>query len=264
MKKIILAFLLAAILLLCACGNNSSSSTPDSKNATEEKVEAIATPYTDIYVPAAFKDNVNNEVTSKDPYTLTFKAAEDDTVIFSLIFNGDGKKGTLVGTLIGENENTVVYLDMPGIPADNPNYETYCGYQEDSTTLIAHLSDDHEFIKNEIIESENQETFDIKTDVVTLKYPKKWEDKIAVETDEKSAVFSSSDTPLFAFYFNDEESGYLLGRYKDVPISFTSFDIDKEKFDETEYQELALMQDDANVMLDYLEEDENFTMREMK
>lgn len=264
MKKILILFLLVIVLTLGACSKKASTKTVTDE-ATGEKMIVVSTPYTDVKLPGEFEGNVVNEVTSKDPYTLTFKAKEDGTEIFSLIFNGDGSTGTLVGTLIGEDENTVIYMDFPEIDVKNPNYAEYCELQEDSSDVLQHLFEDNEFEKNAIIESApKEETFDIKTDVFTLKYPKKWKNKIRKTVNDEGVEFSYKDTPLFAFYFNESEIGTLLGTYNDVPVFVKLFEIDKDKFDESEYKEISAMQEASNVILDYLEEDENFTMREIQ
>ena len=249
MKKLI-AFLmiLCMIVSLCACASDSGDTLTEN---------SIDTPYVEIKVPDDFVGNVTSQVTSADPYTLTF-SADDGTEIFSLVFNGDGKDLVLVGTLIGDEENTIVYMDVPSIDPENENYETYAAYQEEMSYVIEHLSDDQEFAANQIIESEHRETYDIETDVVTLKYPAKWKDKVTVDVSGDGVRFYSNDVELFDFLFGEGADGQLIGTYNGTPISIVLHEIDTG-FEDEVYQELLAMQEDSNVILDYLEKDGSFS-----
>ncbi len=252
MKKIfsiILAF--ACLLSLCACGANDTekkagATKETSQEQAEEKILTINTPYADICVPESFDGNVTNEVTSKDPYTITFKA-NDGTELFTLIFNGTGD--VLMGTLVGESENTVIYMNVPTISAENENYETYCGYQNAVNTIANHLEQNYDFRINEVVLEDNTATVDIEGAPIPMKYPEKWKDAVQTEVTNDRVKFSNNGTPLFDLVFTKCD-GYLLGTYKDTPIYIIDYEVSTD--------EQIAMQEDVNVILEHLMEDSNF------
>lgn len=259
MKKYVVCMLaLICALMLCACGADANKpadgdqqEAPDTQvdvPQEEEKVITIATPYADICVPENFEKNVTNEVVSEAPYTLNFKAT-DGTELFSLVFNGEGD--ILMGTLVGETENTVIYMNIPELDKESENYETYCAYQEAVNTIMTRLTKDYDFHINELIEVEDTTTTDIKTAFTTLKYPGKWKDAVQTEITADSVKFSNNGTPLFDLVFS-ECDGYLLGTYKDTPIYVVDYPV--------ETNEQAAMQEDVNVIIQHLMEDPNFAL----
>ena len=256
MKKYLVVIMAALCMIaMCACGGNTNAHegpvSPDTQEPTsqaEETVITINTPYADICVPETFEGNVTNEVVSEDPYTLAFKAT-DGTALFTLVFNGTGD--VLMGTLLGETENTVIYMNIPELDKENENYDVYCGYQEAVNTIMNRLAKDYTFHINEIIEPEDHSTIDINTSVTTLKYPAKWKDAVQTEVTEDGVKFSNNGTPLFDLMFS-ECDGYLLGTYKDTPIYIVDHPVETD--------EQSAMQQDVNVILQYLMDDPNFTI----
>lgn len=256
MKKYFVTILvLICALALCACGADTAkpdgSETPDVQEELpqeEEKVVTITTPYADICVPENFEGNVIHEVVSEEPYTLTFKA-NDGTELFTLVFNGTGD--ILMGTLVGEAENTVLYMNIPELDKDSENYAEYCTYQEAVNTIMSRLVKDYTFHINELVEVEDTSTTDIKAADIPLKYPAKWKDKVQTEVTAGGVKFSNNGTPLFDLVFT-ECDGYLLGTYKDTPIYIVDYPVETD--------EQAAMQEDVNVILQYLMEDPNFTI----
>lgn len=253
MKKffsLILTF--ACLLSLCACGTadnvkkNGTNKETNAQEQVEEKVITVKTPYADICLPELFDGNVTHEVTSETPYTLTFKA-NDGTELFALIFNGTGD--VLMGTLVGESENTVIYMNVPTISEENENYEIYCGYQNAVNTIANHLEKDYNFHVNEVITEENNATMSIEGTPIPMKYPEKWKDSVQTEVTEDQVKFSNNGTPLFDLVFT-ECDGYLLGTYKDTPIYIIVYEVTMD-------EQLA-MQDDVNVILQNLMDDSNF------
>lgn len=256
MKKYFVCVLaIVCVLALCACGTDTTkpddSETPDVQEELpqeEEKVITITTPYANICVPERFEGNVTHEIVSEKPYTLTFRA-NDGTELFTLVFGGTGD--ILMGTLVGETENTVMYMNIPELDKSSENYAEYCTYQEAVNTIMGHLTKDYTFHINELVEVEDNSTTDIRTDVVTLKYPAKWKDVVQTEITETGVKFSNNGTPLFDLIFS-ECDGYLLGTYKDTPIYIVDYPVETD--------EQAAMQEDVNVILQYLMEDPKFTI----
>ena len=256
MKKYFIAMLvLVCVLALCACGTDAAKQDdPDAPDVQEElpqeeeKVITIVTPYADICVPESFEGNVTHEVVSEEPYTLAFTAA-DGTELFTLIFNGTGD--VLMGTLVGEAENTVIYMNIPEIDKENEKYDVYCSYQEAVNTVMTRLARSYDFRINELVEPEDTSVTEISTVIGVLQYPGKWKDAVQVETSDESVRFSNNGTPLFDLVFS-ECDGYLLGTYKDTPIYIVDYPVETD--------EQAAMQEDVNVILQYLMEDPNFTI----
>lgn len=255
MKKLFSIILaLSCLLSLCACGTADdekeagTTKTPDTQDQAEEKVIVIKTPYADICVPKSFDGNVANEVTSESPYTLTFMA-NDGTELFTLIFNGTGE--VLMGTLVGQSENTVIYMNVPTIDEENENYETYCGYQSAVNTIADHLEKDYDFRINEAVPDENTATADVEGAPIPMQYPEKWMNAVQTEVTKDRVKFSNNGTPLFDLVFTKCD-GYLLGTYKDTPIYIIDYEVSTD--------EQIAMQEDVNVILQHLMDDPNFEM----
>ncbi|MBR0466828.1 MAG: hypothetical protein IJJ40_04965 [Clostridia bacterium] len=100
-----------------------------------------------------------------------------------------------------------------------------------------------------VVEEDNQKTFDIKTEVTTLKYPERWEKTADIKTEEDKVVFSLNDKTVFEIVFK-ECDGYLLGTYNGTPIYIVET--------ETEDYNEKLMLEDVDIILQNLLEDENF------
>ena len=258
MKKIIaLTMALLCVLLLCACGTNSetgNSSADDpaaENNLAEEETVTVSTPYADLRVPKSVDAAVSNEVTGNDPYVITFKSNASGLELFSFQFGGSGD--SLLGTLIGESENTVIYLRIPELEEGTEHYEDDLFYQSQMNVIIGHLSEDYEIVFNEIVEREDSALFDIETSVVTLKYPEKWKDQVQVDVQKDSVKFSANGTPLFDLMFK-EGSGYLLGTYQDTPIYMVEYPVENE--------DQAAMQMGVNTILQELMKDSNFVVNQ--
>ena len=100
-----------------------------------------------------------------------------------------------------------------------------------------------------VIEEDNQKTFDIKTQVTTLKYPERWQNAADIKTEDDKVVFSLNDKTVFEIVFK-ECDGYLLGTYNGTPIYIVET--------ETEDYNEKLMLEDVDIILQNLLEDENF------
>jgi len=241
MKKIIEIVIICVfcVLVLSSCAKKN---TVDS-----EKVIRISTPYAEICVPENFAGNMKNNVVSETPYTLEFTTIEDNTKIFSLVFGGEGD--ILMGTLVGENGNTVIYMNIPKIDSGNENYTRYCGYQDGVNTIMNHLSVDYEFYINQVVDSEDNSTYEIKTPVVALHYPTRWKEKVELDISKDSVRFSNKNQILFEIMFY-ECDGYMIGTYNETPIYIKNYEVQSD--------EQKAMQEDVNVIIDNLKKDSNF------
>ena len=252
--KRLLALLLALMMcagVLTAC-DGAESSTDETEATTEkpkltDEVIRIKTPYAELCVPKSFENNVTNKVTNQNPYTVTFTTVKDKTPLFDIIFNGKGS--VLMGTIVTEDGNTVLRMNVSTLKKDSPNYSENLKYQQGVNTITNHLQEDYDFRVNEEITTEDSATFDIETSLTTLKYPAKWKDKVTVKAEKDKVTFSQGDTPLFELDFK-ESDGFMLGTYKNTPIYIV------EKPVKTDEQKA--MQQDVNVIIDNLRKDENF------
>ena len=265
MKKILIVILaLVLVLSFAACGEDDTKNDP--KDGTiailesdDSETKVISTPYADLKYPSVFDGKVTNKVTSEDPYTVAFSTVDDDTLLFSVIFNGEGD--ALLGTIIGEKENTVVYMNLPELDKDSENYDTNIQLQEKNSVIITNLQNDYEFILNSAVEHEDNTTFDIQTNVTTLKYPAQWKDKVTVDVSDDAVRFSYGDIKLFDLSFVETEDGFLIGKYQDTPIYLVNYELTQGDMTELEFTELNLMQEDYSVILNHLVEDPNFVLQ---
>ncbi len=102
-----------------------------------------------------------------------------------------------------------------------------------------------------LVEDDEVETFEIKTSVVSLRFPTKWKDIVDIKTNENTVSFSIGDTKVFDVVFKTCE-GNLLGEYNGTPIYIISYPVNTS--------EQANMQEDINVILENLLKDKNFVI----
>lgn len=285
-KSIIFTLALLCALLLCACGANPAGdqttaavptletlagdgsvtdpailTEPDGMETSEEagaptesKPEGedfvtISTPYADLRLPASFDKAVSHEETGNEPYVITFKSRTDETELFSIIFNGTGEY--LVGTLMGEEKNTVVHANTNDLDQNDQNYESNLFYQEQLYLILGYLAEDYNLVPEEAIDDEDPTDFEIQTSLVTLNYPSRWKEKVEIEVLDNGVKFSAAGTPLFDLMF-EECDGYLLGTYQETPIYMVEYPVETE--------EQAAMQAGVNTILQHLTEDPSFTI----
>lgn len=255
-RILILVIAILCVAGLCACAGGGSSdvrATPDEASRSSAADDAgitytkVSTPYADLKIRDSVAEAVDTEVVSENPYKITFKTKEDGTELLSIIFNG--KEGDVLGTIIGEKENTVVNMLVYDLDKENIRYEKFSSYQIIANDIISGLTKDYEFVSGTAVEHEDNSTFDIQTSLVTLKYPAKWKDKVDVEVSGDTVKFSNDGTPLFDLYFK-EADGFPLGTYKDTPIYVKDYDVKTD--------EQAKMLQDINVIINNLSNDPNF------
>ena len=145
------------------------------------------------------------------------------------------------------------------LDATNPNFETYCNYQGEINSILQEWVRSDYFVADEIVAPEDSSVFDIKTDVVTLKYPTKWKDKVEIDISPESVKFSSDGMPIFDLYF-EKCDGFLLGTYNGTPIYVVDYLIQENKCGDYEYRDLCAMQENINVIIHYLMEDSCFVI----
>lgn len=264
MKRLLPLLLVVLLLLFCACSSsiegvcNSSAVNESSQDErlTNDMV-VISTPYADLRLSKSIADNVFYDITHTSPYTLSFKAKRDGTELFSFVFNGDGD--SIVGTIVGENNNTVVYLNTAKLDADSENYNEYLSYQMGINDITNALTELDNFVFGEVVEWEDAGNFEIKTSVVTLKYPNKWKNKVDIVISEDVVKFSYYNVNLFDIYFKEVENGSLIGLYENTPIYVVSYSPDNDLLNEKQMDEYTSMQYGINVIIKCLKEYKNFS-----
>lgn len=198
--------------------------------------------------PEEYKDTVKIDGVKKheitDVFTLSFTA--DKKQLFDLSFNKDEKKGGVLGTLLMDEGNVVVYVKTYAL--DQSDVE-HIAMQESLNVIIEALISDYDFVTGEIIKQEDTSVFEIKTDVTTLYYPNKWKDKVTVKEDGKTVSFMIDKRKLFDLRF-EKSDGYLLGTYDGTPIYMVEYKAEND-------DEIA-MQQDVNVIIEYLSKDKKF------
>ena len=247
-----ICIVLLASLLFSACGGNSGQTTPDEavsvEETTEQKVAKFETPYAELAVSEKFDQDVKEVVRQEDPYIVDFVTKDDNTKLFAIHFND--KTDNYLGAIKSGDKNVLLYAEFFDIKKDNPNYQKYTGYQMEINTIVNHLEKDNAMDINVDPSEPSADVYEIKTDTVTLKYPKKWEKKVTVKQEDKCVKFSADNTPLFDLYFK-ECNGVLLGTYDGTPVYIVEHKVEKADHKN--------MIQDVNVIINYLSEDEKFT-----
>lgn len=263
MKKALFSIMAASlsVLLLAGCsGKNSENNSDTLKGETqavengENPVMVYKTKYCDLKYPSKWADKVSVTIDDSDVYTVKFSMG-DDTPVFDLTFNASS--GNLIGTLIGEDENVVIRIKDYDMSEDDERYNDFCGAAEDVNVIIENLIADYSFAAGEEVIKEDNSVFEVRTSLVTMYYPTKWQDKVDIDITDDSVKFKSSEDKLFDLNFDSDE-GYLLGKYDGVTISIVSYDINSEGMSEDRYYQLCAMQEDVNVILQHLMDDEKF------
>ena len=228
---------------------SEEAGAPTESKPEGEDFVTISTPYADLRLPASFDKAVSHEETGNEPYVITFKSRTDETELFSIIFNGTGEY--LVGTLMGEEKNTVVHANTNDLDQNDQNYESNLFYQEQLYLILGYLAEDYNLVPEEAIDDEDPMDFEIQTSLVTLYYPSRWKEKVEIEVLDNGVKFSTAGTPLFDLMF-EECDGYLLGTYQETPIYMVEYPVETE--------EQAAMQAGVNTILQHLTEDPSFTI----
>ena len=270
MKKRILCLILAALLLAGCSVRKHAGDSGDAESTTKfEQAQAdtadgtapvdgsltvYKTKYCDLKYPSQWADAVQVVIDESAAYTVTF-AMNDGTPIFDLIFNG--YTGYVLGTLLGEAENTIVRMNDHTMDKSDSRYEEFCAMVEDVNVILENLGKDYSFVMGQEIRKEDDSTFEIKTRLCSMQYPAKWKEQADIAVSDDAVRFSCGEYKLFDLLFGNEE-GYLLGTYDGETVSIVSYDIDASAMNEEMYRQLCAMQEDVNVILQYLMEDAAF------
>lgn len=262
MKKTFILCMSLIILVLSGCGNTVSASQPASSVPvsqtpaveptteptyapvpTEEPVETYIIDFAGLQLkyPVKWRESVSVTVTDNK---ASFACGE--VPLFDLLANSD--EGYVLGTVCGE-EYTVLSIQSYDIE-NTDNVDLYA-MEEDVNVIIDNLIKDYDFVVGVAVDNEDSSIFDIETSVVTMKYPAKWQGIVTVDVSEEKVSFSNNGTPLFDLVFS-ECDGFLLGAYSGTPIYIVDYPVTTD--------EQAAMQEDVNVILQYLMEDSNFVI----
>ena len=276
MKKYIVIFTLAAMICaLAGCGSTAQSGSTAADVTTQETTAESTTADASTGETGADEsgsaDDQSQAETSEEDTVFTFEAfglelkypqkweesidiAIDDSRavfscggedIFALACNSD--EGYVLGTVCAEENKVISVVEFDFDTED----DDLCAMMEDVNVILHHLMEDYDFAVGEAIETEDTSTIDIVTSVVTMKYPAKWQDEVQIDVSDSKVEFSNDGTALFDLVF-EECDGYLLGTYSGTPIYIVDYDVETD--------EQAMMQEDVNVILQYLMEDKNFVI----
>ncbi len=206
----------------------------------------VQTPYCELVVPGEFYRMTEYRVSGDNPCTISFWSKKDGTQLFSIVF--DSKAPYLLGTLMQEDRNVVVYAELPDVSYENQNYQELSRLQEDGiNSILSHLIADTDFVLNEVVEY--NATFSISTEVVTLRYPLKWKDEVDVKVSQQKAEFYCGEYHLFDISFVKCD-GILIGRCRDIPIYVIPYDLDTFSLSEETSLKLSEMQEDVNTLIE--------------
>ena len=164
----------------------------------------------------------------------------------------------MLGTIVSQTGNKQLYYVGRDLDESNEKYDTYCAMQEDINIILDNLSSDCYFVYREAVSDAESEVFPIETGLATLYYPKKWLDSVTVDVSDDAVDFTCAGIELFKIHLGSGK-GIMLGKYNGSPISFETFEIDSSGHEQEVYDMLCSMQEDFNVIYQYLRLDENFT-----
>ena len=105
-------------------------------------------------------------------------------------------------------------------------------------------------IQNNIIDSENM--MNIETSIGVLKYPEKWKGKVSFDAENDKVNCHCGDVALFTLYFGGEKGdtfGTLSLDGETKPLRYEMNTIDPKS---KNFNELCAMQEDMNVIFQYL------------
>ena len=262
---------IAAVVIISVIANGGSGTKkvdkedPEATEATET-VEATEPPFVqlvdeaDTYqidlgfaklrFPNAYKDTIKiegvKEYQYSDGFVLKFTAADNGVKLYDLYFNQ--QKDDILGTLTTDAGYTYIYVESNALDPDDVEH---IAMQETINVIISGMINDYEFATNEILteDFDNSEVFAIETDVVTLYYPTRWQDKVEIKVEGNTVSFKSGDKNIFDLRF-EECDGYLLGTYDGTPIYMVEYPVSSD--------EESAIQQDVNIIIQHLMEDEKF------
>ncbi len=263
--------LLAALLVGCDSGKTEPTETKrpvttadpakpsaDPSGAPPETAEAdpflIETPCCMLAIPSDLEGKVLYEIIGDESFSVAFRTAEEPTPF--LTFGFDQKYDTLLGTMVSEEGNRVVYVQYAELSGDE--LDTYAAYQERIVnTALAYLISEYGFVVGEAIPAEETATFPVETSLVTLRYPAKWREKVRIEVSDTGAAFSCDGRRLFDIVFAPCD-GDLIGTMNGTPVYLISYEIEQGALTDDQFDELCAMQEDMNVVLFKLMEEPGF------
>lgn len=232
-----------------------TEAVPDTETPTAEpepvyEPMVISTEYADLKYPGKWADRVTVKTEGN-----AVRFSSGSVSLFDILFNGT--EGVVLGTIQGEDRNTVVRMINYAIPADAADYDACCGMQEDVNFIMEALKNDYDFVAGKEVLKEDDSVFEIRTGVISLYYPNKWKDVVDVSVEDDAVRFSCGETPLFSVLFGQSE-GSVLGSCNGTSVSITFDELDESGFSSEEFDRLCAMQEDVNVVIQGLMSAEDF------
>ena len=247
---VVIAAVTAIVLsnTLCSTGGSNNTATSD-EAVTEENIKTfdIDLGFVVLKYPERWKDAVTitgaEAHKAGDSFTVAF--AKGENKLFDLYFNSS--EGNILGTIKKDDSQTVLSVKTYKL---NSNDKDLPLMQEDLNVIIENLKKDYDFSEGAVPDFNNTDVFEIKTNVVPLYYPKKWEDKVQVKVENNTVKFIQNNAEVFDVCFGQEDKGTVIGFYGDTPISVFEY---KAKTDEQKE-----MKEDINVIIANLKKDPKF------
>ncbi|MCQ2530239.1 MAG: hypothetical protein MJ086_03190 [Lachnospiraceae bacterium] len=272
-KVIYTLMLLGVLIMLIGCG--AKNELPENNfYSVAERNFSIETKYANLEYPDKWKDVVKTEIVEGNPYTVKYYRTTEkgDILLFELTFGGgDGYK---LGSMNVDGQEVDVFVkdyEIDQQAMSEAEYLDCCAMEEDVNVIISKLIENNGFVlvgDEQNTEPEDTSIYGIETKYGVLSYPAKWKDIaiVKVVNDDPYVVKFAGQTadeevPLFDLTFNGGD-GYLLGTMnvdgEDVEIRINDYTFDQENLSEEDYYTCCAMQEDVNVILQYLVEDYGF------
>ena len=123
--------------------------------------------------------------------------------------------------------------------------------------IADHLAKDYDFAQGEALSDSSEDVFAIETNLTTLYYPKKWQDKVTIDVEDNAVHFAYNGTKLFDLLFGGSE-GDLLGVYDGTEVRVVLHELRQGTLSDSVYSEYLGMRDAVNVIVENLEKDSQF------
>ena len=261
MKKALIIVLCLVLCLAafagCSGGKNTATpdvATPDSTISEDIATFTVETAYADLAYPKKWQNDVKVDIDDNDGYIVSF--SDGGVKLFDLQFDcGDGD---VLGTLTRDGKNIILRVKFAALDKSDADYQKHVEMQNAVDVIISYLSKDYQFAEGEENYVNYDDVYEIKTGVVSLYYPKQWEDKVTADVKKDGVYFSCNGVKLFDILFGKADGAYLLGAYDGTDISILSYDLEQGKLSDAEYTALRAMQESVDVIISHLEKEELF------
>ncbi len=229
---------------------------------SEGEMFEIDTPFATLKYPLQWQDRLSLSREEGSPYRVHFnaKTAAGTVPLFTLNFGGGD--GYQLGVL---SDGTKLFIESCAIDSaalSPEDYEACCAMCEAVNDTLSFLIEECGLRLGEGGDPAEESLMTLTTPYAELRYPAKWKEYLltVLNTDQRCKLSflgrsAAGDQQLFDLFFGAGD-GYLLGYIscggERVPLYVESYGFEREGLSDDEFDRLCAMQEDVNVILEYL------------